>query len=280
MIYLMGPHLSMDITEYHNHQAVSKSKLDSIALSPLHYWSRWLDPNRTQPQPTPAMEFGTAVHTAVLEPDRFATEYRQAPDLPKTTKAGKDAWAAAAADGHKLLRTDDWCAVQGILRSVFEHPMARKALLASGSPEQSLFATCRKTGLELKARPDYLTDSGWIIDLKTTQDASTRGFQKSAANFRYHVQAAHYLNVYKLATGEHPKGFIFIAVEKVAPFAVQVFEASPNFVQVGMIEAQRNLQALAHALQSYDSALPWPSYSDAMVQLDPPSWLSPQLPEM
>lgn len=270
----------MDITEYHAHQAVSKSKLDSIALSPLHYWSRWIDPNRPPQTPTPAMEFGTAVHTAVLEPERFAAEYKQAPDLPKTTKAGKDAWSAAAADGSKLLKKDDWDSVQLMLRSVLEHPMAHKVLTASGVAEKPFFSTCYRTGLELKARPDYFTDSGWIIDLKTTQDASVRGFQKSAANFRYHVQAAHYINVIGRAVGEKPRGFIFIAVEKSYPYAVQVFEASPAFIQAGMLEAQRNLQALAHAQATYPQDTPWPSYSEAMVSLDPPTWLTPQLPEM
>jgi len=31
---------------------------------------------------------------------------------------------------------------------------------------------------------------------------------------------------------------------------------------------------------TYPLGLPWPGYSDAMVQLDPPTWLTPQLPEM
>ena len=118
------------------------------------------------------------------------------------------------------------------------------------------------------------------MDIKTTTDASYKGFQKATANYRYHVQAAHYLNTFQLATQQRPRGFIFIAVEKSYPHAVQVFEASLDFIQAGRLEAQRNLQTLAHCALTYPVGLPWPSYSEAMVSLDLPTWMSPQLPEM
>jgi hypothetical protein len=270
----------MDFQTYLQHPGINKSKLDSIAKSPLHYWSRWIDPNWVEPAPTPALEFGTAVHMAVLEPERFQIEYVEAPNVSRTTKAGKEAWAAAAEGGKKLLKSEDWWSVQYMLRSIMEHPMARKILMARGHSEQSIFGVCPHTGLELKCRVDYLTESGWLIDLKSTQDASLSGFQRSVANFRYHVQAAHYLNVYRLATGETPRGFAFITVEKTAPYAVQVFEASPNLIQAGSLEAMRNLRALAAALDTYSLETPWPSYSQELVQLDLPAWMTPSLPEM
>jgi hypothetical protein len=280
MIHWIGPPLHMDILSYHRHAGISKSKLDSIAQSPLHYWAKWLDPNRVESEPTPAMEFGTAVHTAVLEPDRFTFDYQLAPDVSRTTKAGKAAWEEAAAGGKKLLKADEWHQIEAIRASIFAHPMAGKILRASGRAERSFIADCPQSGLQLKSRPDYLTDSGWIVDLKTTVDASARSFQRSCANFRYHVQAAHYLNVYQLCTGEPARGFIFIAVEKTAPYAVQVFEASPTFIQVGAAEVRRNLTALARAIDSYPIDVPWPGYSEDVVQLEPPSWLTPNLPEM
>jgi hypothetical protein len=270
----------MDFDTYFSHPGINKSKLDSIAKSPLHYWSRWIDPNFMPPAPTAAMEFGTALHTAILEPERFQAEYAQAPEINRTTKAGKEAWALAAEGGQQLLRSDDWWAVQHMQRAIMEHPMARKILSARGASEQSIFAVCPHTGLDLKCRVDFLTTSGWLIDLKSTQDASMTGFQRSVANFRYHVQAAHYLNVYRLATGETPRGFAFIAIEKTAPYAVQVFEASPNLIQAGSLEAMRNLRALEFALTTYPANIPWPSYSTEMIQLEPPAWMSPNLPEM
>lgn len=280
MINYVCPLFIMDIIEYHAHVGVSKSKLDSIAKSPLHYWARWCDPTRVTPPPTPSMERGTALHMALLEPDKFNATYAEAPDVSRTTKAGKLEWELAAAGGKKLLKKDEWDTVQYMLRGVLEHPTAHKILSAAGRAEESFFAKCPNTGLDLKCRPDWLTDSGWLVDIKTTQDASLKGFQKAVANYRYHVQAAHYLNVFKLATGDTPRGFIFIAVESSDPYACQVFEASPLMVEAGAIEAARNLQALAHAALTYPLGLSWPGYSDSIVTLDLPTWMSPRLPEM
>lgn len=57
--------------EYHALDAISKSDLDKINRSPAHY--KYAKENPTPP--TPAMERGTAVHMAVLEPELFARSY-------------------------------------------------------------------------------------------------------------------------------------------------------------------------------------------------------------
>ena len=61
----------MENADYHRHSAISKSGLDVVAKSPLHYWARYLDPKREVPEPTAAMRIGTALHTLVLEQDQF-----------------------------------------------------------------------------------------------------------------------------------------------------------------------------------------------------------------
>lgn len=271
----------MKETEYHAHPAISKSKLDAIARSPLHYWSRYLAPERIEPEPTPAMLFGTAVHVAVLEPERFEQEYTQAPTVSRTTKAGKDAWAEAAAGGKILLKQDEWQAVEGIRRSIEDHPAASAVLHSDGQAELSLFSVDPTTGLETKCRIDYLTKSGWLVDLKTTQDASIAGFRRSIANFRYHVQAGHYSTVAENAIGCRMSGFLFVAVEKTPPYAIQVFKCSAHLVSSGQVEAAVNLQTLKHALDHYPTDTPWPSYSQTLQEISLPSWMEgPSLPNL
>jgi hypothetical protein len=96
----------MNNTDYHTHPAISKSHLDQVAKSPLHYWARYLDPNRVVPEPTPAMAIGSAVHTHVLELDQWDARYVSAPDgIDRRTKAGKAEWEAftTAATGRTVL---------------------------------------------------------------------------------------------------------------------------------------------------------------------------------
>ncbi|QOE32767.1 exonuclease [Achromobacter phage Mano] len=71
--------------EYHGGPGISKSGLDLIARSPLHYRAVVDAANDNQREPTPAQMLGTAFHCLLLEPDVFVREYclglRQA-DVP------------------------------------------------------------------------------------------------------------------------------------------------------------------------------------------------------
>jgi hypothetical protein len=83
----------MDNAAYHAHAAVSKSHLDLVAKSPLHFWARYLDPNRVPQEPTAAMAIGSAVHTHVLELDQWDSQYVVAPaGIDRRTKVGKAEW--------------------------------------------------------------------------------------------------------------------------------------------------------------------------------------------
>lgn len=70
--------------EYHGGPGISKSGLDLIARSPLHY-KAVVDAANDNREPTPAQKLGTAFHCLLLEPDVFVREYclglRQA-DVP------------------------------------------------------------------------------------------------------------------------------------------------------------------------------------------------------
>jgi exodeoxyribonuclease VIII len=252
--------------EYHAHPAISRSALSLVKRSPLHYRAY---ADRTEPvDPTPAMRFGTAVHAAVLEPHIFDEQYVLAPEFSRTTKAGKEAWASAAAEGQELLLRSEWDAIQAIRESIQAHPAANQCLSAPGINEASFLAKDPQTGLHLKCRPDRLTFSGWCIDLKTTQDASATEFTRSIAKFDYHVQAAFYLHVIEAATGIRPKGFIFLAVEKAAPYAVHMMRLSDVAIQQGTREMVAHLRTLQSCIESST----WPGYSDQVEDVTLPSW--------
>ena len=79
--------LSMPADHYHLHPAVGHSGLVRIMRSPAHYREYVAHP----PEPTPAMQLGTAFHTALLEPDRFGQSFVVAPKFDRRTKDGKAA---------------------------------------------------------------------------------------------------------------------------------------------------------------------------------------------
>ena len=266
----------MENADYHRHLAVSKSGLDLIARSPLHYWGRYLDPNRVAPEPTAAMLVGTAVHTHVLELDQWDARYVTAPEgIDRRTKQGKaewDAFSTAAGKRTVISRTDAEQAMR-IAQAVYSHPAAAMLLGMPGKAETTHMWTDAATGLQCKCRPDWLTDDGTlIIDLKTTEDASPVGFRKSIANWRYHVQASWYLDGVQAATGKRPEQFIFICVEKKPPYAVAVYAADAEMIQLGGEAAARDLDVLA----TCKVANAWPGYSDQIEPISLPPWMRPR----
>lgn len=263
----------MDNTAYHAHPAVSKSHLDLIARSPLHYWARYLDPDRITPEPSAQMRLGTALHTHVLELSRWDEEIAVAPAINRLTKAGKEEWAAfvANAAGRTVITADDAAQVMAMGRAVMRHPAAAMLLGMPGKAETTHMWTDAATGLECKCRPDWLTDDGSIVvDLKTTKEASLRGFKQSVANYRYHVQAAWYLHGLEQSTGKRPDQFIFICVESTAPYAVAVYAADTEMIERGHDQAMRDLAKLTVC----KAADHWPSYSDQIETISLPGWMT------
>jgi hypothetical protein len=245
--------------DYHADPAVSASHLHAVARSPYHYWSRFLDSNRIPLEPTAAMRLGTLVHTAVLEPDELSKRYSTC--LPRNTKAGKEQAERMATAGIEAVTGSDMALALSMANSVRNHPAAA-ALLAQGKAEQSFWWDDTTTGLRCKCRPDWYYGTT-VIDLKTTTDASPSGFARSIATFRYHVQASHYL------TGLHgAKRFVFIAVEKTAPYAVAVYELDDAAMAAGDELRQRDMRVIADCQATKE----WPGYGDDCQTLSLPSW--------
>jgi hypothetical protein len=262
--------------DYHRHHAVSKSHLDQVARSPKHYWARYVDPNRVDPEPTPAMLMGTALHTHVLELDQWDARYVMAPEgIDRRTKQGKAEWEAfsVAATGRTVISKADADTVMRMARSVFEHPAAAMLLGLAGKAETTWMWTDEASGLECKCRPDWLTDDHrLIVDLKTTEDASPKGFQKSVAAWRYHVQSSWYLDGLERAGGTRPDQFIFIVVEKKPPYAVAVYAADADMIAAGAKQARLDLDTLA-VCKAADA---WPGYSDQIETISLPPWMRPR----
>jgi exodeoxyribonuclease VIII len=262
----------MENADYHRHKAVSKSHLDQIAKSPLHYWGKYLDPNRKPFEETPAMALGTAVHTAVLEPDELQNRYALAPDVDRRTKAGKEEWSAAVAGGRKLLKWEEFDQVNAMATSVRNHPAAAFLFSRPGKAETSWMWNDDVTGAECKCRPDWLTnDHRLLVDLKTTKDASLREFKRSIANFRYFVQAGWYLHGIEKAGSQRPEQFIFVCVESSAPYACAVYAADAEMIKVGWDTARRDLDKLIECRKTDQ----WPGYSTQIEPIGLPGWMVP-----
>ncbi len=254
--------------EYHADKALGKSDLDLVNRSVYHYLKKSLRDE------TPAMRFGSAFHTAVLEPERYARAYAVAPPVDRRTKAGKEEWEAFLREhpGATVLTADDAQQIDAMRLAVMAHPIA-KQLVVAGQAELSAFWTDPPTSLKCKCRPDYLLlDLRTAIDLKTTEDASPWSFARSCATYRYNAQQAWYLDGLRTC-GIDVDSFVFVAIEKKPPHAVACYTLDKPSVEAGRAWCRRGLDTLAAYHEQLDAGRdPWPGYTACITELTLPAW--------
>ena len=246
--------------EYHATAGVSSSAVKTVAKKSVAHWKG------QKMSQTAAFRTGTSVHALLLEEDR---------DLvikgPKTRSslAFKD-MEANLQDEQILLTEVEYNVAHCIARGALKNPHAKAALRHKDRlNEVSIFAQCPRTKLTLKTRPDLaILSEGTIFDVKTTQDASPKGFASETFKYAYHLQAAFYLYVCNLAGWEVSK-FKFICVEKAAPFVCQMFDVSPELLAKATEQMHHTLDIIAVAEKNKDFGTGW----GECTTLKLPAWL-------
>ena len=105
-------------------------------------------------------------------------------------------------------------------------------------------------------------------DIKTTTDASPKGFQKSISTWGYHLQLAWYMRgLQKL--GIPCNEFIFIAIEKTPPFSVGVYSADREMILFGNQEINKLVVEIDKALNDKN----FPDYTPEIMPLGLPPWM-------
>lgn len=217
--------------EYHKAEGISASDFRLLEKSPLHYENKELFKLEGS-----NLTLGSLVHKMVLEPDdlenEFVKESFEGCDLNKNSKAYKEAKAAfdESCAGKTVVPVNVWEQAEAMANNVMA---IAGGLLQNGVAEQSFFVDDPMYGITRKCRPDYYReDLGLVIDLKTTGDGSEYGFSRSLYDYKYHRQAAFYLDTLE-KYGINAQKFIFITVESKKPYMVDVWEIDPLSVEVG-----------------------------------------------
>lgn len=231
---------------YRKHEGISRSELFRIAKSPMHYKYAKENPEET----TVALLFGAAAHKYILEKDKFDDEFAVAPQVDRRTKAGKEEWArfVEESNGREVISVDDYEKIIEMSEAINKNETASKILYTDGAKyEQSFFWTDSQTGEAVKCRPDAIVEvdgEKYIIDYKTTTSCADGQFEKSVRKYGYKLQAGMYREgVFQNTLDDY--GFIFIAQEKDAPYAVRVYVCTEEFINEGY-DQYRELLGIYH----------------------------------
>lgn len=262
---VVGIHHDVPPETYHSWPALSHSWLKLLRLSPAHLRDI-LDNGSESPNRTQA--FGSAVHCMVLEPDRFNKRFAVRPENQTgTTKAGREFAATSRTNNMTVLSTVEgrWC--EAVARRAAANKRLEEWMCRRHEVELSL--VWERDGYLCKARPDLLIPGiNTLVDLKTTVSASPQGFATQVAKYRYHMQAAWYLDGIERLTGR-AWDFWFLAIEKRRPFLVTTHElARGSEAHTAAVAECDALFALYRQCRETDT---WPGYGDCF-QIELPEW--------
>lgn len=263
-----GIYPGMSRAEYFAIKAVNQSLLKQFSRSAAHAREYMMHP----PEPTESMDNGNAIHCAVLEPKRFAETYVVSPKFDRRLKADKEAWAEFEKNnaGKEIIDEDTMLMCRAITENCYTDPVINRILAGKGHSELCVVWTDTETGLRCKALLDCVVKFQgftFIVDLKSTKDASSEAFAKQCANLGYHEQAAFYLEGLN-AIAPMERRFLHIAVEKVRPFCAAVYELQDDSINAGRFDFRTHLNQYAECLRTNV----WPGYPSGITPLQIPFW--------
>lgn len=236
--------------EYREHPAISRSELFRISESPEKFKYYQEHPE----EPTPALVFGQLFHAMALTPEAVWEQFAVMPNVDRRTKAGKEEFAEfeTQAKGKTIVSVDMVEQATEMCEALNRNEFVKKLL--KGEKEKSFFWVDEMTGEECKCRTDALTEVGEnliIVDLKSTDNAETEAFMKSAIRYGYDLQSAMYSEGVKVNTGKEPL-FVFIAIEKKPPYAINILQADKLLVRRGY-DLFRELIGIYHECKTTDN---------------------------
>jgi len=209
---------------YHDRPELSATMLKCMAEGWRQFEAEYIA--KTAPfRESAAMHLGTAIHAAILEPDKFYADYVVCPQecSDKRTKAYKE-WEAQQPAFVTVLSEKDWQTIERILQSAQRDDVVKRLLSKPDAVEQEHYWTCDFTGVKCRAKTDAIKGKA-VIDIKTTDDARPFAFARKIAEFRYDLQAVHYLD------GTDCDVFLFVAIETSCPWRVRTYTLTERDLQ-------------------------------------------------
>ncbi len=236
--------LNLPAHEYHSDIDIqSCSLLKAMLVSPAHYKAQFFE-NRSSSK---AKDFGTLIHTLVLEPQAFAARYA----VYQGVMDGRDAKFKAFSEAHPLQTIIDDVSLQAARRmadKILERRFRGRPFgdyLAEGEKEVTIYYADPATGVRCRVRIDLLHPE-FVFDLKTALSVVQSEWLRQALRLDYDLQSYMYSLAECLWSGrQSPLPFAFIVGENTSPHSVSAFTAGESFLTKGGRKYQEAIGAYA-----------------------------------
>lgn len=271
---LFGVYAGIGIEDYHAGPGHSNSGLKHVKRSVAHYEHERAKGGKK----TKAMVEGSWFHALMEDEEGFLA---QVEPIEAGVNWGTKAYEKLQAGfpGKTLIAEDVLARLRRMQERALSNPHV--ARFQQGHRELSGYWADPETGLLLKCRPDvYHEDLRFLIDYKTTEDASDEEFARSCSNFGYHRQAAMALDGFNAATRQRTKkqlgvdpgdvvdAFVLVAVESAEPHGLALYCLDPQDVELGRRQYLARVRRVAEVAQAQREA----SYPQDIQTLRLPGW--------
>lgn len=186
-------------------------------------------------------DLGTAFHCAVLEPERFETQYVANP-FSGSTKAGIAFRNEAISEGKTILSQSEHRKLTSCAESIRAHDDCLRHLDSIFATEEPI--TWMMRGRQFKGRLDALggeKEYPTLIDVKSCAKLSSFSFD--AHKFAYPIQLALYHDGLEVLH-RRPASVVILAVETAPPFDAACFVVPDAVLEVGRALYERALTLL------------------------------------
>jgi hypothetical protein len=250
--------------EYHACEGLSSSSIKLLLECPKIYHYQYVLGNRTAE--TKPMKLGTALHTLILEPNKFSNNYHAMDSMPR--KGSKNYDVAMSMFPDKIwISQDDLFMIKDMADSLKSEGYIDFIFSGGYVVEQSIFFLYDFITLKyhaipktpellskfleenptiflLKARPDIINYGvNLIFDVKSSANASRYAFQKQKSEYKLDVQAAiQQMAVEALTGNKFPINHI--AIDKRPPHPIGYYEATEPEIEMGKFKINMALQYL------------------------------------
>jgi exodeoxyribonuclease VIII len=233
---------------------ISASDIKNFLKSPAYYHFKKYEEKNSSKEDQRYFAIGSAIHEVILEPHLFESNYIICPKIDKRTKEGKLQYESflLSSEGKTILFEDE----MEMIKKISEQSIKNETfveLIKDSYKEVSCYTTDKKTGLEIKCRPDMLSKTkSTITDIKSCPDSSYSSFKKSVYQYGYSISAAFYMDF----LGK--ENYVFAAVEKQAPYQIALYCLSDEMINYGREQYRMALDLLKW---SYDNNY-WCSHNE------------------
>jgi hypothetical protein len=261
-----GIHQGIPSATYHADCADEPSLSSSIAKLLLErppYWA-WaahpkLNPEWKPAEPKAAFDIGSSAHALLLENGKDIMVIAADNWLTKDAKAKRD---DARGLGFTPVLTKEYEKTQEMSRIATEFLASYGIDVSNTDNECTMIAEV--DGVLCRTRADIFMPNR-IIDYKTT-GLSLDVFNKQASKFGYDLQAAMYMRVAQ-ELGEKCE-WLFLVQETVAPYPVQLFRPTLEFLEVGKRKFAQALSIWRDCILTDE----WEGYPRDIQLLDAMPW--------